>query len=82
MPMLVIKNTTNNTIYTMQELHTFYKHSVELHLKFHYKAFHFHQYFYYILQLIYQLSFFYTYNFYNLNILQHHIIYHIHAHNY
>ena len=52
MHMLVIKNTTNNTIYTTQELHIFYKHSMELHLmelhlkelhsKFHYKAFHFH----------------------------------------
>ena len=43
MLMLAIKNTTNNTKYTMQELHTFLlKYSVELHLKFHYKAFHFH----------------------------------------
>ena len=33
-------------------------------------------------QLIYQLFFFYTYNFYNLNILQYHMIYHIHTHNY
>ena len=58
-----MKNTTNNTIYTVQELHIFYKHSMELHLmklhlmglhpKFHHKAFHFHQYFYYIPQVIY-----------------------------
>ena len=32
MNMLVIKNTNNNTTYTMQELHTFYEHSMELHL--------------------------------------------------
>ena len=49
--MLVIKNTTNNTIYAMQQL-LFYKHSMELHLKFHYKAFY--QYFHYTLQLTYQ----------------------------
>ena len=87
-----MKNIANNTMYIVQELYTFYKHSMELHLtelylmklhpSFHYKAFHSHQYFYYILQLIYQLSFFYTYNFYNLNILQHHMIYHIHTRNY
>ena len=76
MHMLVIKNTTNNTIYTMQELHKHYKHSMELHLKelrskSHYKAFHFQQCFHYILQLIYQLFFFCTFNFY-----------HIHTHNY
>ena len=44
------------------------------HLKLHYKSFHFHQYFHYILQLIYQVICFYTYNFYSLNILQHHMI--------
>ena len=49
---------------------------IKLHLKSHYKAFHFHQYFHYFLQLIYQLTFFYTHIFFNLNILQHHIIYH------
>ena len=32
--------------------------------------------------LNYQLTSFYKYNFYNLNILQHHMIYHIHNHNY
>ena len=69
--MLVMKNIANNTMYIAQELHTFFKkHSMELHLmelylmklhpKFYYKAFHFHQYFHYILQLIYQLSFFYN----------------------
>ena len=66
----------------MQELHTFCEHSMKLHLKFHYKAFHFHQYFHYTLQLIYQLSFLYTYNFYNLNILQCRMIYLIHTHSY
>ena len=56
-------------------------------LELNYKSFYFdvipsHQYFHYILQLIYQLIFFYTYSFYNLNILQHHMIYCIHIHNY
>ena len=45
-------------------------------------CFPFHQCLHYILQLIYQLTFFYIYKFYNLNILQHHMIYHIHNHNY
>ena len=40
-------------------------HSMELYLKFH-----FHKYFHYTHQLIHQLFFFFTYNFYNLNILQ------------
>ena len=31
--MLVVKNTTNNTMYAMQELHIFLKHSRELHLR-------------------------------------------------
>ena len=79
--MPVIKNTTNNTIYTMQELHNFYKHSKELYLMELYH-FHFHKYFHYILQLIFQLLFFYTYNFYNINILQYRMIYHIHTHNF
>ena len=37
-----------------------------------------HQYFQCICQLTYQLKFFYTYNFHNLNILQHDMIHHIH----
>ena len=81
-----MKKTANNAMYSVQEPHNFYKHSPELHSmklhpKSHYKAFYFHQYFHYILQLIYQLTFFYTYNFDNLNILQHHTIYHTHTHN-
>ena len=79
--MLVIKNTTINAMCTMQELHTF-KHSMELHLMELYLNFHFHEHFHYILQLIYQLFFFYTYNFYNLNVLQYRMIYHIHTRNY
>ena len=59
MHMLVIKNTTNNTIYTMQELHTFLSTFNGITSKVSlYKAFHFHQHFHYILQLIYQLFFF------------------------
>ena len=40
------------------------------------------QHFQYILQLVYQLIFLCTNNFCNLNILQHHMIYRIHIHNY
>ena len=45
-----MKNATNNTMYIVQELHTFYNHSMglhlkELHSKFHYEAFYFCQYF-------------------------------------
>ena len=54
--MLVIKNTANNT---MHKLHTFYKHLMELNLMGLYLKFHFHKYFYYILQLIYQRLFLY-----------------------
>ena len=57
MHMPVIRNTTNIIIHTTQELHTLYKRSMELHPKFHFR-----KYFYYIVQLIYQLSFFRTYN--------------------
>ena len=86
MDILVMKNTANNIMYTAQKLHT-YKHSMELylmklHLKSHYKAFYFRQYFHYLLQVIYQIICFCTCNLYNINILQHHIVYHIHIHNY
>ena len=75
-----MKNIANNTMYTMQELHFFHNH-----LELNYKLFYFevipsHQSFHYILQLIYQLSVFCTYSFYILNILQHHMNYHIHIH--
>ena len=36
MHMLAMKNTVNNTMYIVQELHTF------LYLKFHYDTFYFH----------------------------------------
>ena len=76
-----MKNIANNTMYTNQEMHIFYNH-----LELNYKSFYLdvtssHQYFHYVFQLIYQLTFFYTYSFYNLNIPQHHIIYHIYIHN-
>ena len=56
-----------------------YKNCILFHnlLKVNYNTFHFHQYFNYILRLIYELIVFYTYNFHNLNILQHYTIYHI-----
>ena len=41
-----------------------------------------HQYFQYILQLIFELILSYICNLHSLNILQHHMIYHIHIHNY
>ena len=40
------------------------------------------QHFQYILQLIYELISFYIYSFHSLNIHQHHMVYHIHTHNY
>ena len=61
---MLLKNMTNNTMCIVQELHTLYDH-----LKLYYKPVRFHQYFHYILQLIYQLIF-NTCNFHNLNILQ------------
>ena len=50
------ENTGNNTLHIVQELHIFYQYSMEfylmeLHLKSHYRAFNFHQYFHYILQV-------------------------------
>ena len=80
--MLIIKNTENNIIYTIQEPDVLLLSLDKIISKVSYKAFHFHQYFHCILQLIYQLFFFYTYNFYNLNILEYDMIYHIHTHNY
>ena len=53
MTILIMKNITNNTIYTVQEFHTFYHH-----LKLHDQSFYFHQYFHYSLQPVYQLVFF------------------------
>ena len=44
------------------------------HLKYHYESSHFHQCFHYIHALIYQLTFFCTYNSYNVNIIQYHMI--------
>ena len=52
MPMIIKKAMSNNTKYTVQKCIFFYDHS-----KYHYKTFHFHQYFHYILQLNYQLDF-------------------------
>ena len=39
MHMFVMKNTANNTISIVRELHTFCNYSMGLHLKFHYEAF-------------------------------------------
>ena len=72
-----MKNMTNNTVYTVQDPHRFYDYS-----KYRYKSFHFHQYIHFIVELIDRLTFFYTYNFYRLNIVQYHMIYHIHNQDY
>ena len=72
--MLIAKNIENNTMYSMEELH--------LVLCLFLPAFFFLQEFQHILQLIDLLKFSCTYNFYNLNILQQRMIYHIHTHNY
>ena len=69
MLILIIRNMTNNNMYITQELHTFL-HSFYLKVNF-----------FHILQLIYHLTYFYIGSFYNLNILQHHMIYHIHIQN-
>ena len=53
MLMIIMKNMTNNTMYIIQELHTFHNPS-----NYHYKSFYSHQYFHYMLQQIYQLVFF------------------------
>ena len=81
MLILIMKNITNNTMYIVQELHIF-----SCSFKVNYKSFYSdlipsHQYFHYVLQLIHQLTFFYTYHFSNLNILHHHMIFHIHLYN-
>ena len=61
-----MKKMTFNTMYIVQELHAFvfngtvYSGIVFNEIKSHYKAFHFHQYFRYTLQVIYQLFYFYN----------------------
>ena len=82
MLILIMKNVANNRMYIVQELYTFY-----IHLKYLYKPFHFnvilsHQYFFYIFQIIYRLTFCCTYNFHNLYTLLCHMIYHIHMNSY
>ena len=79
MLLMIMKNISKNTTYIAQELHFFYNH-LELNYKSPLNVIFSHQYFHYILQLIYQLTFFCTYSFYNLNILQHRMIYHIYIH--
>ena len=53
-----MKNTANDILcknYTI-----FFNHLMGSHLKFYYEPFYFHQYFQYILELIYQLIYFST----------------------
>ena len=92
-PMKINKSTANVHIhyekrnkqhYVYYTRATFFFHN---HLDLNYKSFYFdvifsHQYFCAILQLICQLNFFYIYSLYNLNIIQHHMIYHIQIQNY
>ena len=72
--MSIVKIIGNNTMYSVQELHFFNAYFHQLFLLL--------QYFQYNLQQIYQLILFYIYNFLKLNTHQHHMIYHIHTHNY
>ena len=72
--MLIAKIIENNTMYNIQELHLFLC-SFSL-------AIFTSSMFQYIIQSVYQIFFFYTCNFYNLDILQYHMIYYIHIHNY
>ena len=74
-----MKNTANNILcknYTI-----FYNHLMGSHLKFHYEPFYFHQYFQYILELIYQLIYLSSYNFLIQIFSNITLIYHIHTHN-
>ena len=88
------KNTANAYTYYEKYNKKYYVNSIFFynHLELNHKSFWLrttpsdvipsHQYFHDILQLIYQLTFSYIYSFYNLKILQHHMIYNIHIHNY
>ena len=76
-PMLTVKAITTKTIQIMQE-HT---HSFPGSNKAT-PANLLHQYFHRIHQLNYLPTFSSIYNFHNLNIQQHHMIYHIHTHSY
>ena len=71
--MLIIKNMTNNTMYIVQELHTFsesFNGIIEsINILLHSST-----------NLL--TTFFYTYNFHNQSILLHNMIHHIHNHNY
>ena len=78
MIVLVTRNTANNTMYSDKNHTLFSNDLMELHSKIHYKSLHFHKYSQYILQAIHQPFYSCTYNFYNLNIVLHHIIYRIH----
>ena len=84
--MLIVKIIENNTIYSVQELHLcFFSSSAELHSAnvipaiFASSIFSVH----YSTNLSRKKGyFFYIYSFYNLNILQHRMIYGIHTPNY
>ena len=70
---LIMKDIIKNKMYIVHELDIFHNY-----LEWNYKSFYLsataldvipsHRYFHYILQLVYQLNFFYTYSFYNLNL--------------
>ena len=72
--MLIAKIVENNTTYNMQEPHLFLCSFLLAIFTSSTVSAQF--------QLIYQLMLSYTYNVYNLNILQHRMIYHIHTRNY
>ena len=68
--MLIAKNIENNTMYSVQELHLFLCSAI-----FTSSIFSVHS------SVSLSTNFSCTYNFYYLDILQHHMIYHIHIHN-
>ena len=87
MLILIMKNITKNPMYIVQELRSqnylFFNYNLELNYKSFYSGVIFsHQHFLYILQLVYQLVFFYTYSFYYVITTLHHMIYHIHIRDY
>ena len=75
-PMLIVKVTENNTMYSAQELHFFYVQSIL------FKLFLLLQQFNYIIQPLYLLTFSHNCNFHSLIIPLHHMICHIHTHSY
>ena len=80
--MVIIKNTESNIIYTIQEPDVLLLSLDEIISKVSLESISFPSIFSLHSSTNLSVIFFYTYDFYNLNILQYHMIYHIHTHNY